>query len=109
MPYFARKVKRICDIRGCRNTDCYAISKSREAGKSIIICTECLKGGLAAVEELEKNAPVPKTSGNSEPPALFFPEALKKEEPKKTDNDGKEKTEPPEKKKASAKSGKANK
>ncbi len=79
MPYFARKVKRICDVRGCRNTDCYAISKSREAGKSIIICKECFKGGLAAVEELEKNTPVVKTTGPSAPPPLFFHPEVKTE------------------------------
>lgn len=73
---YARRVKRKCDIRGCRNLDCYAISKSREAGNTVIICKECLEGGLDAIEKIGKESPAKKkvTSG---PPPLFFADVLR--------------------------------
>jgi len=38
-----RKVRRICDVKGCANKNCYSISQSAEAGYSVIICPDCLK------------------------------------------------------------------
>lgn len=47
---YAKKIKRKCGVRGCRNTVSYAISKSREMGNSIIACKECLAEALAEIE-----------------------------------------------------------
>ena len=58
---YAKKIKRKCGVRGCKNTVSYAISKSREMGNSIIACKECLMDALATIEEQNKpvEAPVP--------------------------------------------------
>lgn len=48
---YATKIKRKCGVRGCRNTDCFAISETRESGNSVIICRDCLANGLEAVEK----------------------------------------------------------
>ena len=50
---YTRKIKRKCGVRGCRNTVSYALSKTREMGNSVIICADCLKASLEAVEEAE--------------------------------------------------------
>lgn len=50
---YTRKIKRKCGVRGCRNTVSYALSKTREMGNSVIICEECLKASLDAIEEVE--------------------------------------------------------
>ena len=60
---YAKKIKRKCGVRGCKNTVSYAISKSREMGNSIIACKECLLEALAVIEEQNK------------PVAENFPEA----------------------------------
>ncbi len=76
MAYYARRVKRKCEIRGCKNTDCFAISKSREPGNSVIMCGECIKAFALEVD----NVPVVKKKTPSAPPPLFFGDALKKAE-----------------------------
>ena len=50
---FVKKIKRICDVRKCKNKETYAISRTREAGNSVIICKDCLKEALAEIERLE--------------------------------------------------------
>lgn len=41
---FVKRFKRKCDVRGCKNTaNVYLISKRREMGNTIAICTDCLK------------------------------------------------------------------
>lgn len=70
---FVRKVKRKCNVRGCRNTDCFSISHTREAGNSVIICKDCLSSALIATDEID-----PKTKSNipeiknTTAPSLFF-------------------------------------
>ena len=49
---FIRKLKRICDVRGCRCRDTFSISMSREAGNTIIVCRKCLKDALKEIERL---------------------------------------------------------
>lgn len=70
---YAKKVKRKCSVKGCKNTECFAISKSREIGNSVIICKSCLREGLGAVGEIDpktkKNIPVVNRSSS---PSLFF-------------------------------------
>ena len=50
---YIRRVKRKCGIRGCRNTDCFAISRAREIGNTVIMCSECLKDALAEIDALD--------------------------------------------------------
>lgn len=47
---YVKKIKRICSVRGCKNTEVYALSKSRDMGNSVIICKDCLKDALASIE-----------------------------------------------------------
>ena len=83
---FARQVKRKCSVRGCKNTDCVAISRTREVGNTIIICKSCLGDGLKAIDEIN-----PKTKsnipslGNTSIPPLFYHSDSKKAEPKAPD------------------------
>lgn len=46
-----RKLKRKCCVRGCKNTESYAISLTREAGNSIIACKDCLEKALKAIKD----------------------------------------------------------
>lgn len=60
---YARRVKRKCGVRGCRNTESYAISRTREAGYSVIICKSCLK---EALDELHKTIPAETAAENKQ-------------------------------------------
>ena len=53
---YVKKIKRKCGVRGCKCTETYAISRSREMGNSIIACKDCLMEALAQIEL--KYAPV---------------------------------------------------
>lgn len=70
---YIRKVKRKCNVRACKNTDCFAISRSREVGNTIIICKDCLKAALERIgmtkSEQDNNVKVDKNTGI---PSLFF-------------------------------------
>lgn len=65
-----KKIKRICDVRGCRNMVAYNISANRQIGNSVIICEDCLRSALKAVEHYNDddfNKYKPTTA-----PPLFF-------------------------------------
>jgi hypothetical protein len=48
---FVKRFKRKCDVRGCKNTaNVYLISKRREMGNTIAICTDCLKEAQMSVD-----------------------------------------------------------
>ena len=47
-----RKVRRQCGVRKCKNVDSYAISRTREAGNSIIICRDCLSEALDIIDRM---------------------------------------------------------
>ena len=48
---FVKKFKRKCDVRGCKNTaNVFLISKRREMGNTIAICTECLKEAQSSID-----------------------------------------------------------
>lgn len=48
---FIKRFKRKCDVRGCKNTaNVFLISKRREMGNTIAICTDCLKETQSAVD-----------------------------------------------------------
>ena len=70
---FVRQVKRKCSVRGCKSTDCFAISRTREVGNTVIICKSCLGKALGAIDEID-----PKTKSNipaadnTTVPSLFF-------------------------------------
>lgn len=70
---FVRQVKRKCGVRGCKSTDCFAISRTREVGNTVIICKSCLGKALGAIDEID-----PKTKSNipavdnTAVPSLFF-------------------------------------
>lgn len=65
---FVKRFKRKCDVRGCKNTaNVFLISKRREMGNTIAICTECLKEAQSSIDGYveEKKAVV------KEPKPLF--------------------------------------
>lgn len=70
---FVRLVKKKCSVRGCKCTDCFAISRTREVGNTVIICKSCLGKALGAIDEID-----PKTRSNipavdnTAVPGLFF-------------------------------------
>ena len=48
---FVKRFKRKCDVRGCKNTtNVYLVSKRREMGNTIAICTDCMKEIQKSVE-----------------------------------------------------------
>lgn len=70
---FVRQVKRKCNVRGCKNTECFAISQTREVGNTVIICKSCLNSALESLDEInpktKSNIPVIE---NKAVPSLFF-------------------------------------
>ena len=64
------RIRRKCSVRGCGNTDCFVISRSRELAGSVIICKDCIKEVLGAIEPpiIKKEAP---TEEHSEETALL--------------------------------------
>lgn len=56
---YVRQVKRKCNVRGCKNTECFAISQTREVGNTVIICKSCLSSALESLDEIN-----PKTKSN---------------------------------------------
>lgn len=81
----AKYVKRLCSVRGCKNTDSFMISLTREMGNSVIICRECAKAAFGAIKTAEKAKPVEKKKTGI--PPLFFNSYIRvaADEPK---NDG---------------------
>ena len=48
---FVKKFKRKCDVRGCKNTaNVFLVSKRREMGNTIAICTDCLKEAQSSID-----------------------------------------------------------
>lgn len=58
------RIRRKCSVRGCGNTDCFVISCSRELAGSVIICKDCIKEALGAIEPpiIKKEAPTEETA-----------------------------------------------
>lgn len=46
-----RKVKRKCNVLGCRCTDTYALTVTSEYGSSVVACKNCLAEALKCIEE----------------------------------------------------------
>lgn len=56
---FIKKIKRICSVKGCKNTqNVFIISKRREVGGSVAICTDCLKEAVKDTENYIEPAKV---------------------------------------------------
>ena len=70
---FFKRVKRKCHVRGCKNIDSFAISRTREVGNTVIICKSCLERALGAIGEVEPSSKsnIPELD-SSEAPPLFF-------------------------------------
>lgn len=84
----AKKAKRKCMVRGCKNIDTYACSLTRESGNTPIICSECAAKFSAAIKKAkaeEAKSPAKTISG---PPPLFYfsPEQTKKDKAKTKEN-----------------------
>ena len=48
---FVKRFKRKCDVRGCKNTaNVFLISKRREMGNTVAICTDCLKEAESSID-----------------------------------------------------------
>ena len=82
---YVRPVRRVCEVRGCKNKDCFSISKVREAGNTPVICRSCLGMALSALDETEVlkaqiKKPMPKLLFNS-----VVQEAVEEEKPKTED------------------------
>lgn len=72
---YIQKIKRKCDVRGCRCTDSYSISNTREHGNTVIICEGCLRSALSAIKENNIKGKV-EDNHSSEAPPLFFSDKL---------------------------------
>lgn len=86
---YVKQVKRKCNVRGCKNTDSFAISRTREVGNTVIVCKNCLEAALSALGDVDPKAKsnIPAVERKAVP-TLFFnaealgrAEALKKAEP----------------------------
>ena len=62
-----RKLKKRCDVRGCKSLDTFCIARSAELG-GVVICEDCLREALAAIE----NYVEPKKKTDTKPPELFY-------------------------------------
>ena len=51
-----KKLKRVCDVKGCSNKETYSISKSHGTGMTVIVCEDCLREALAEIEKLKAPA-----------------------------------------------------
>ena len=48
---FVKKFRRKCDVRGCKNTaNVFLVSKRREMGNTIAVCTDCLKEAQSSID-----------------------------------------------------------
>lgn len=73
---YVKKLKRKCSVRGCKNTDTFAISLTREVGNTVIICKSCLGKALGAIDDIQPEPEV--RVSHTEAPALFFNNAVRK-------------------------------
>ena len=68
-----KKVKRICGVRGCKNThNVYALSRSREMGNSVIMCRDCMKDAFDSTDE---NYVEPIKPKRERKPLFYHPES----------------------------------
>lgn len=77
---YAKRLKRKCSVRGCKNTDTFAISRTRELGGSVIICKSCLGKALGVIDDInpDTGSNIEVTSGGEAPKLFFNAKALGK-------------------------------
>lgn len=77
---YAKRLKRKCSVRGCKNTDTFAISRTRELGGSVIICKSCLGKALGVIDDInpETGSNIKVTTGGEAPELFFNAKALGK-------------------------------
>lgn len=69
---FVKKFKRKCSVRGCKNTsNVFLVSKRREMGGTIGICTECLKEATKSIADYTEP---PKEVAREDKPLFPHPE-----------------------------------
>ncbi|MGN0163533.1 MAG: hypothetical protein ACI4EA_08160 [Candidatus Ornithomonoglobus sp.] len=69
---YVKRIRRQCGMRGCRNTDTYSLSQFNEiAAGNIIICKDCLKAAMEAVESCTMPEVDYSRKAQSPPPPLF--------------------------------------
>lgn len=83
---YITKIKKKCSVRGCKNTESYAISQRRELGNSVIICKSCVSAAKAAIDEFEPTQKSNITKVITKNVPLFFNSVAQEEavEEKKT-------------------------
>ena len=68
---YIKKIRRICDVKGCKNMDSFFISRIAEGGGSIVVCADCIREAAKAIENYKE--PEKKANGEkSEPPKFIF-------------------------------------
>jgi hypothetical protein len=81
---YAKKLKKKCMVRGCGNTETFALSRSGSEFGNVFICASCLAEALSGVDEARK-AYAERNQANkvSSPPPLFYNPVVEKavEEP----------------------------
>ena len=65
-----KRIKRKCNVRGCRNTDTFALSLTREMGNSVIMCKSCAEAAAKAMSEYVPE--VKRAADTTAPPPLFY-------------------------------------
>ncbi len=46
MKMYVKKLKRICDVKGCKNVETFAIGRYKQLGGGPVICKQCLEDAL---------------------------------------------------------------
>ena len=49
----AKRIRRVCNVPGCRNTVAYILSRFRTFGNCVILCEECINDALKLVNEIK--------------------------------------------------------
>lgn len=75
---FVKQVKRKCSVRGCKSTECFAISRTREVGNTVIICRSCLSEALGDIDKIDPKTKsnIPTLDNTTAPPLFFNAKAL---------------------------------
>lgn len=60
MKMYLKKIKRKCMVRGCRNTESFVISRSRDMSNTIYMCKECISAAKSGVENYKEKPKPPK-------------------------------------------------
>jgi hypothetical protein len=76
---YAKKLKKKCMVRGCGNTETFALSRSGSEFGNVFICASCLAEGLSQVDEARKDFDEKEKMKSSKPlsapaPLFYHPE-----------------------------------